>query len=601
MNQEERPLWEQKLSGKVDEEILNLKNADNTNMWDSVHETTIKYIARNCIDTPWINHVALIAVVRTSYRNYQPTSVNQIVKALNARFKVLFPVLGINHMDEWSTSHLYDYIDKKVLPEQRYSFLKKYDPASDMINRFYENKLDENQKEKLKSFILPRVYESSFERLGKKVLSQQRHNRKKESEAVVPYFAQMRGEAHFRWNFVLRLRNKYRELINIIEKQNTPLPLTFHYEESDGNLHHFRLWDRRSFIFANKENYSNKTFRNAKERFRAYTDDANENFLEYIKTTDGSGTLVEEKCIWFIDLFENNMIGSSPLTATGQEKDKMSTYFKSFGFVDQDNDESFKTPFRGRELSLFKYGAFMSIAQKFAQGTIFNIEAVYNVCTYGLGALEIFTTTGARMNELQQISLSKECMVVLREEPHPSSSQSKPVKRKLLRLVPKGRIEAENYYIGEETARCINHIVQLLKEQNGESPIPDVQFIGERASLFTDNKPYLFQYYGRHIPSSVITVTIRFLTHGIYLKTDEGKPVLLKAHLLRHAFATHAVQVEKIPVDIVKEWLHQKNVEVTEYYSAPTTAQLATNADIWLTSIATHINVGDAKLEARKN
>ena len=33
----------------------------------------------------------------------------------------------------------------------------------------------------------------------------------------------------------------------------------------------------------------------------------------------------------------------------------------------------------------------------------------------------------------------------------------------------------------------------------------------------------------------------------------------------RHAFATHAVQVEKYPLDVVGAWLKQKNLEVSDY------------------------------------
>ncbi|WP_026010879.1 hypothetical protein [Paenibacillus sp. OSY-SE] len=45
--------------------------------------------------------------------------------------------------------------------------------------------------------------------------------------------------------------------------------------------------------------------------------------------------------------------------------------------------------------------------------------------------------------------------------------------------------------------------------------------------------------------------------------------------MLRHAFATHAVQNEKLPLDIVKTLLHQKDIEVTAYYSAPTSQQIS--------------------------
>jgi integrase len=69
--------------------------------------------------------------------------------------------------------------------------------------------------------------------------------------------------------------------------------------------------------------------------------------------------------------------------------------------------------------------------------------------------------------------------------------------------------------------------------------------------------PYLFQYARRHLSAVDITSCMRFLLHGLIFRTRDGQAVVLTAHLLRHAFATHAVQVEKIPVDIVGEWLKQ--------------------------------------------
>jgi hypothetical protein len=60
---------------------------------------------------------------------------------------------------------------------------------------------------------------------------------------------------------------------------------------------------------------------------------------------------------------------------------------------------------------------------------------------------------------------------------------------------------------------------------------------------------------------------MRFLLHGMLFRTHEGQIVLLMAHLLRQAFATHAVQVEKYPLDVGGGWLMQKNLAVTDYYS----------------------------------
>ena len=91
---------------------------------------------------------------------------------------------------------------------------------------------------------------------------------------------------------------------------------------------------------------------------------------------------------------------------------------------------------------------------------------------------------------------------------------------------------------------------------------------------------------------------MRFLLHGMVFRTREGKLVVLKPHLLRHAFATHAVQVEKIPIDIVGAWLHQKNLRVTDYYSQPTESMVAEASDVFLSRVAAQINVSEAVLRS---
>src|SRR5690606_6100764 len=113
-----------------------------------------------------------------------------------------------------------------------------------------------------------------------------------------------------------------------------------------------------------------------------------------------------------------------------------------------------------------------------------------------------------------------------------------------------------------------------LKDSYESDTIPDVNYsIESRKHLLQDRK-YIFQYQSKHINEFSINAILRFLLHGLIVQASDGKQVVIKAHLLRHAFATHAVQTEKIPVDIVKTLLHQKDIEVTSYYSAPTTQQI---------------------------
>jgi len=103
------------------------------------------------------------------------------------------------------------------------------------------------------------------------------------------------------------------------------------------------------------------------------------------------------------------------------------------------------------------------------------------------------------------------------------------------------------------------------------------------------DKRYIFQYQKKHINEFSINAILRFLLHGVIMQTAEGQQVVLKAHLLRHAFATHAAQTEKLPIDIVKTLLHKKDIEVTSYYAAPTKQQISSSInslhDNWISFI----------------
>ncbi len=86
---------------------------------------------------------------------------------------------------------------------------------------------------------------------------------------------------------------------------------------------------------------------------------------------------------------------------------------------------------------------------------------------------------------------------------------------------------------------------------------------------------------------------MRFLVHGLLIKMVDGTPVVITPHLLRHAFAAHAVQVEQIEVDLVGGMLQQKNLEVTRYYSRRPLSMVAASIDDFLCSIATHVAVDE--------
>jgi len=252
------------------------------------------------------------------------------------------------------------------------------------------------------------------------------------------------------------------------------------------------------------------------------------------------------------------------------------------------------------------FGNFISLAQERTKGALVPVEALYAASTFGLLALDLLTTTGLRSNELMQVSVMPECIVRLVDDPPPGARDQSPRIRYVLRLLPKGeRTETRHHYgVGKESVRLIEQTAQMLcahyQLQPGE-PLPRVPFTstnGRRHRFEQETVPYIFQYNYQHLTAKAITACLRFLLHGMVFQTSEGTPVVIKPHLLRHAFATFAVQVEGLPIDLVAEWLKQKNLDTTRYYSQKGQQEVAEEHTSFVERLAMQINVREAILRS---
>ena len=97
-------------------------------------------------------------------------------------------------------------------------------------------------------------------------------------------------------------------------------------------------------------------------------------------------------------------------------------------------------------------------------------------------AIDILTTTGARINELLQISNTKECI------------QTKLVKEKLhysFYAIPKGRDIVEEFYVSKQTMQIIQTVSRMLKDHYG-GKIPSVEYRHDRKHLFREKSLIIF-------------------------------------------------------------------------------------------------------------
>lgn len=581
----------ERLRGVVADEILRAPRID----WDAVDGRTIKYIVENLRGSPWVSHLTLLAGILVSYAGLDIATMRTQVLHIQPRLRDIFNAYGLRSFEEWKAEeHVRRYLADERFPDSlqtRQRFLSVYSSGA-LHTQAYLRSLPSDERELYSQWAFPPFPGDLHRQLGRRaeVDRAQKQRRKEESDVITPKFAEIRGEAHLRWNELYRLRSKYLEAVALVESGRETLPLAFSYEEKRrGQRLHFTLWDKPTFALARLDQYGEQSVSAVTARTGPYAPHKNYHFVEFLRaeSLEPGRVAAENDLLWFGDLLRHDLLGTNARWGDSDEVKRKQEYLRSWGYGPEDGTGR-SAPFSTSTAELLAWpkvhATFVHQAQDRTEGLLVPVEPLFAGATLGLAALDIFTTTGARMNELMQVSLSPECLHTITVEGS---------RRLVLRLVPKGSYEPQDYFVGPETQRNLEKVVRLLREHYGlgaGEAIPTLPYTrtNDRCHRFPSH-PYVFQYNGRHLPEMAITACIRFLCHGMVFQRPDGRAVALKAHTLRHAFATHAHHVERVPIDVVATMLHQKNVRVTGYYAAPTAQQVLSAADSLLDRFATHL------------
>jgi hypothetical protein len=608
----------QRLRGRISDVVFDARylcgdRGGNKNA-PGVHERTVRYLEANVLGRPWADHLALLALIVSVHRN-DVTSVNNMITCINVRFSILFSALGLTAMSEWKTEHhLGAYLTGELTTtdsmRMKLDFYHKLLSANKHTKKWLL-KFSPTERERFKKYSLPPINPLHFDGLTNwgEVRRRQHKNRKSETDAVVPHLPDIRSEAHLRFNRMARLRQAYLSALAEIQEHGHPLPFEFSYEEGADPERgvearerlHFRVWDRSSFVLAHKDDYGLTTVKYAKAHVLGYSVERNHTFLEFLRAEplrEGD----TPAGFWFTELLQKGVVGNCYSDTTKEEQIR---WLRAWGYGE--SGKGVTKPFRTGVPGLLAWngvggdGAFMRTIR--TRGGIFiPVESLYAACMFALIAVDIVTTTGMRINELMQTRLDSNCLVRLVMTPPPEAKDRTQRIRYAFRLIPKGeRTDTpSNYFIGKETVRLLKHAGHFLEEHyeldvsKGEK-IPSIPFceVHSRRHRFGEGR-YVFQLNRKHLSNLDITACMRFLLHGMTFKTRDGKIVLVRSHLLRHAFATHAVQVAKVPIDVVGAMLKHKSLRVTEYYSQITEGLVAEAADEYLARIASTLDVKEA-------
>jgi len=253
------------------------------------------------------------------------------------------------------------------------------------------------------------------------------------------------------------------------------LPLDFSYEEGDPPVErlHFTVWDRYRFVRAHEEHYHHRMARSRLNRqIEQFSEARNLLFLECVKVERLADTAPPEEW-WFTDLLKRNMLAQGPRHGTPEEIAARQAWLRAWGYGEE-GDDTPTAPFMSHTAGLLCWadrtnygsssdGLFLSGAQEKAQGVLIPVESLYAASLLGLLALDVLTSTGMRMNELLQMSISRKCLVQLVEDPPLHAADQSPRLRYLFRLIPKGErtLTLHNYAVGKETIQLVEKVCHM--------------------------------------------------------------------------------------------------------------------------------------------
>lgn len=583
----ESKLWYQELKDKVDNNILAYQDKRDY-FWDKVNPEHLRYFKNNCCGYPFTNHLALGLMV-ISNQNLDPKTIDSHLGTIYIGLKQIFQELKLANVNDFDVDiHLSDYLRREILPShsdsKRSQFFTRYKNVAKKVQKWHSTKLIRKQQEVLAPFLFPRTYLDGRDfNVRKSAKEAAQSKRKSETDAITKEFIKIRAEGGFRLNKVRRLWQKYLEVVELVKTNDCHLPFEFAYIENEERggvskeLFSFRLWDKRSFILHHSKNYCSVTIYNAKARKAIYSDENNEYFVEFLKAEildDETSKPVEEtEGFWFLPLLEHQLVGRHWYRSLSEEQiNENLKILEMYGYKDPDS-EDIATPFSSNHKGVLTQGTFITKSQKYADGILMNVEVLYITALFGATALDIFTSSGARLGEVAQIHLGIRSLNQGRII-NPKTNERKT--SYMFSAIPKGRDIPAVFYVNKDTFDLIKEIAFFLRDVCYKGSIPEVEFryLKGRGVSRPDQR-YLFQLHGKHFEHKTFACILNFICFGLIYETKDKKLVKLKPHLLRHGFATHAVQAEELPIDVVAMILNQKDLEITGYYSQPTQSQVS--------------------------
>jgi integrase len=397
---------------------------------------------------------------------------------------------------------------------------------------------------------------------------------KVKSDVVHAQFHKLRFLARVRCNQARRLFEAVDAAIADVVANRRSLPWRFGYEETIANANArplrqrvlLTLWDSSS-LWDHALSLGHKVSNQSKiQRARVHETGrfsrARKGYHVQYRGVEPVGDSPRTEEFWFLDLYEHHVFYLHPDSEALKTRTE---FFEAHGY------ES-RLPWTlapGLLKPLRRHIGYDAVFLERKHNYRFlHYEGIYAASLFGHLVVRMQTVTGARIGEVQQIAQNPECIKQLVNVGPKAST------RWLLRLVAKGRKERCDYFIDEDTKDVL---MEVLSFQRARMKVKKLPVVAHESIKYPADR-YVLQWNRKPLGQDVLNTALRFLLHGAVLG-PEGGCVHLTTHLLRHGFATEMASL-KVPVDVIAKILHQRNLDVTRYYSRPTNQQVMDAAEI---------------------
>ena len=195
-----------------------------------------------------------------------------------------------------------------------------------------------------------------------------------------------------------------------------------------------------------------------------------------------------------------------------------------------------------------------------------------------------------RVGELQQGALDPDCMEYSQLPQFDDRTQqwvSGP-KRLYWKLYPKNATERERYVIPSQVTEAMFMMLELNRRYYGPDSLQPIAASRNGFShlrRFPGQHKFVLQWGGRHLSSHTLNQCMALLLLEHNCRDEEGQPVSITSHVLRHAVAGW-LRSQGIPLEDLMALLKQVNIGVADYYSKPSPQELYRRRGPALTALA---------------